>query len=246
MIKLIAIDMDGTLLDDDKKISSANKIAIQSCIDLGIMIVISTGRTFIFAEKYLDELNLNNYLVTANGGQILNPEKEVISHHYLSTKQLYTLIHLCEEKNLNYWALTPETIFRNQLPDHYMDESWLKFGIMLDTEENARKLRKHLEETKQFEVTNTSTTNIEVNPLGVNKLNGVDFVCKETGVKMNEVMAIGDALNDIKLIEKAGFGIAMGNAQKPVKEVADFVTKDNNNDGAGFVINQFILNEYIV
>ena len=243
MIKLVAVDMDGTLLDTNKQISSANKGAIKACIDQGIRIVLSTGRPFSHVEPYADELKLNNFFVTANGGQILNMEKEVISQHFLSANHLLRLTHFCETKKLRYWALTTKELFKNQFPVNYMDKNWLKFGIRLDTEKEADRLRKYLTETNLYEVSNTLPTNIELNPLGINKAAGIEFVCKQIGIEMNEVMAIGDALNDVKLIKKAKLGIAMGNAQPSVREIADFVTKDHNNDGVAFALNKYILHD---
>ncbi|WP_152655962.1 Cof-type HAD-IIB family hydrolase [Oceanobacillus sp. CFH 90083] len=241
MIKLVAVDMDGTLLDTNKQISSANKDAIQACIDQGIKIVLSTGRPFSHVKPYVNELNLNNFFVTANGGQILNAKEEVISQHYLSADHLSKLVDLCEANKLSYWALTAREFFTNQFPANYMDKSWLKFGIRLETAEEAEILRKYLKETNLYEVSNTLPTNIELNPVGINKATGIEFVCKQMGIDMNEVMAIGDALNDAKLIKKAKLGIAMGNAQQYVKEIADFITKDNNNDGVACALNKFIL-----
>ena len=84
-------------------------------------------------------------------------------------------------------------------------------------------------------------TNIEVNPSGVNKANGLKRVCRELGITMDQVMAIGDSMNDKKMIMQVGLGIAMGNAQEQIKLVADDVTDTNNNDGVAKAIERFIL-----
>ncbi|HLR52116.1 MAG TPA: HAD-IIB family hydrolase, partial [Candidatus Avamphibacillus sp.] len=92
-----------------------------------------------------------------------------------------------------------------------------------------------------IEMTNSLPTNIEVNPEGVNKANALKTVCKKLGITMDNVLACGDSINDIKMIQEAGVGVAVGNAQQAIKNVADFVTETNNNDGVAKAIEKYVL-----
>lgn len=92
-----------------------------------------------------------------------------------------------------------------------------------------------------LQMTNSSPVNIEINPAGVSKASGVAEVCKLLGIEMSEVVAVGDSLNDLAVIEAVGLGVAMGNAQEQVKEAADLIVASNNEDGIVEVIREHIL-----
>jgi Cof subfamily protein (haloacid dehalogenase superfamily) len=92
-----------------------------------------------------------------------------------------------------------------------------------------------------LELTNSLPTNVEANPAGVSKAAALHFLCERMGITMEEVMAVGDSLNDIKMIQASGVGVAMGNAQEAIKNVADFVTDTNNNNGVAKAIERVAL-----
>lgn len=100
---------------------------------------------------------------------------------------------------------------------------------------------KELKEYKELEITNSSPINIEVNALGINKAAALAKVSEKLGFTMENVMAMGDSLNDIAMIEKAGVGVAMGNAQDIVKETADWVTDLNTENGVAKAIRHWVL-----
>jgi len=98
-----------------------------------------------------------------------------------------------------------------------------------------------LQEMGGLQMTNSSPVNIEVNPENVSKATGVAEVCQLLGIDMSEVVAVGDSLNDLAVIEAVGLGVAMGNAQEQVKEAADLVIGSNNEDGIAHLIREHIL-----
>ncbi|MNI76727.1 Sugar phosphatase YidA [compost metagenome] len=100
-----------------------------------------------------------------------------------------------------------------------------------------------LQDLGGLEITNSSPSNLEINPLGINKASGIREVCKLLGLEMSQVVAVGDSLNDLAAIQQSGFGVAMGNAQEVVKQEADAVVATNNNDGIAEVIQKYILTE---
>jgi hypothetical protein len=98
-----------------------------------------------------------------------------------------------------------------------------------------------LQDLGGLEITNSTPTNLEINPLGVNKAYGIGEVCKLLGIEMSQVVAVGDSLNDLAAIQAAGLGVAMGNAQETVQQEADAVVASNNEDGIAEVIEKYIL-----
>ena len=102
-------------------------------------------------------------------------------------------------------------------------------------------VQKELQERGEFELSNSTPTNIEVNPAGINKARGLTLVCERLGIEMKNVMAVGDSLNDLAMIAEAGLGIAMGNAQEVVKKAAAWVTSTNNEDGVALAIHKWVI-----
>lgn len=236
-IRLIALDMDGTLLNHNQEITEENKKAIKRAKESDIQIVISTGRPFQQIERYMDELNLSSFSVTINGSEIWEGRGKLIEQHLFRQEQIERLWKLANIHNLTYWAITEGEIFHNNIP-HHVDLSkykWLKFGFDIhDT--NLRNMI--IEELRKddLEVTNSSPTNLEINPLGINKGAALEKVCDRLGFTIDHVMAVGDSLNDISMIKKAGFGVAMGNAQDTVKNAADWTTATNEENGVAKAI----------
>lgn len=241
-IKLIALDMDGTLLNADLEISDMNRQAIAKAVDKGVGVMLSTGRWLDFCYPYAASLNLDSYLVTVNGGEIWSASKELIERHVHASTLMEKMWHIGYDKGARMWCVATDCIYNaGDRPDDFHKHEWLKIGFTSEDIDKLNEIRKELSSYDSLEITNSLPTNIEVNPVGVNKANGLQRVCKELGITMAEVMAVGDSLNDIKMIEQAGLGVAMGNAQDAIKEAADHMTDTNNNDGVAKAIERFIL-----
>ena len=241
-IKLIALDMDGTLLTPDHEVSEANRNAIAKAMDKGVTVMLSTGRWLDFCYAYAEDLKLNTYLVTVNGGEVWTSSKELVERHTHTQELMEKMWHIGNNVGVNMWCVATDKIYNaGEHPDDFYAREWLKIGYNSEDKNKLDQVRKGLAKFTSLELTNSLPTNIEVNPLGVNKANGLVRVCKELGITMDEVMAVGDSLNDIKMIEQAGLGVAMGNAQEAIKDVADFVTDTNNDDGVAKAIERFIL-----
>ncbi|MFD1849050.1 Cof-type HAD-IIB family hydrolase [Oceanobacillus bengalensis] len=240
-IKLIALDMDGTLLTTDHKVSTATKSVIKKALDRDIHVVLSTGRGIGNCHPIAEELGLKSYLVTANGGEIWTVEKELLDQHLLATETIEKLWNTGKEIGVFMWMISTEGVFYNEAPDNFYDYKWLKFGCQSDEKDKLDKMVKELSYFEELELTNSLETNVEANPKGVSKAQALAFVCEKIGITMDEVMACGDSLNDIKMIQEAGIGVAMGNAQEAIKQVAQFVTDTNDNDGVAKAIEKFVL-----
>ncbi|WP_080873231.1 Cof-type HAD-IIB family hydrolase [Oceanobacillus timonensis] len=240
-IKLIALDMDGTLLNPALEISKRNKAAIQEALNQGIQVVLSTGRGMDTCYPYAQDLNLQTFLITANGGEVWTMEKELLQRKLLSANIVEDLNQITKEKGVRRWMISTEKVFQEDEIVNIHDYQWLKFGCASENPEKLREVQERLMEWEELELTNSLPTNIEINPKGVSKANALDFLCERTGISMEEIMAVGDSLNDMKMIQKVGVGVAMGNAQDVIKEAANAVTFSNIEDGVGKAIEKFAL-----
>lgn len=240
-IKLVALDMDGTLLNSDAEVSDYTAKTIAKTLEQDVLVVLSTGRWLKSCYPYAEQLKLPSYIITCNGGEIWTANKELYDQTLLSVEKVEKIWHLSQEIGMNTWIVSTDDVYYDSRPDNFAAHKWLKFGARSDDKAKLDKMVKELSYFDDLELTNSLPTNIEANPKGVSKANALEKVCKELGITMNEVMAVGDSLNDIKMIQEAGIGVAMGNAQEAIKKVADHVTDTNDNDGVAKAIERFVL-----
>lgn len=240
-IKLIALDMDGTLLDENHVVSEENRRAIKEAEKKDVKVVLSTGRSLKTARDYVISLELSSYLVTVNGSEIWGPDGELIDRKLVDPEHIKWMYDLSQQHDARFWAISSDNNWNNEMPDDLLSKHWLKFGFHIEEDEIREKVLRELEEKGLFEISNSSLLNIEVNAIGINKAKGLEKVCALLGISMDNVMAVGDSLNDIAMITEAGLGIAMGNAQTPVKEAADDVTGKNTESGVAQAIQKWVL-----
>lgn len=266
MYKLIAIDMDGTLLKEDKTLSNETCRVIKKAHALGIKIVLSTGRPLKGIEQYLEKLNLlsdKDYAVTLNGAVVQNIKtKEKLSEKGLTHEDMHFLYALSLKLNLNIHAFTHDSVITpkntkytkleadlNHIPVQIIDfkdlnksTKIIKMLMVADPAilKNAiTKLPKDLYD--KFTIVQSAPFFLEFLNKSVNKGVGVELLAKSLNIKQEEIICIGDAGNDIHMIKYAGLGVAMGNAFEEVKEVADYITLSNEEDGVAEVIKKFVL-----
>ena len=270
MYKLVALDMDGTLLNEDKKISAENFNAIERAKKKGVKVVLATGRPAKGISRYLEELNLltdDDYAVAFNGAVVQNTKTgKVISKNLLGLDDLKYLYNLSKKLSVNIHILTLESCLTPKINEYSqlearmnnipleiidfnkIDNSTTIVKIMfIDKEsilsEAIEKLPKEVYE--KFTVVRSAPFFLEFINKKVNKGFGVELLAKSLGIKQEEVICMGDAGNDIHMIQYAGLGVAMGNAFPEIKEVANYVTKTNEEHGVAHVINKFILKDEI-
>lgn len=241
-IRLIALDMDGTLVNHEGEVSPENAQAIQRAKEKGIHVVLSTGRSLFTCRDISDELGRSSYLVTVNGGEIYDHEYNLVDSIPLDLDLVKQLWKLKEEHDVYFWSSTSQGLFNTNNPfDQEIDTyNWLKFGFDIQDDDVRKVMMDELVKNEALEITNSSPTNIEINPAGVNKAAALVKVCKWLDLSMEQVMAVGDSMNDIAMIREAGFGVAMGNAQEAVKEAADWVTGINTDHGVAQAIDKVL------
>ncbi|GIQ68443.1 HAD family phosphatase [Xylanibacillus composti] len=235
--RLIALDMDGTLLNDNEEISEANKAAIRRATEAGIVVCLSTGRGMFSLRPYIEELELQAPLVTVNGGEIWRNPDELYEQHVMAAREIERLHQLAVDHDVWFWGYAAEGVYnRSNWTAAVYEHTWLKFGYYTEDSELLAFLRAEAERGGDFEITNSHPSNLEINPAGVNKAAGLRSVCNMLGLQMEQVAAVGDSMNDWAMIREAGLGVAMGNAQQELKEAADWVTLSNEEDGVAHVL----------
>ena len=265
MYKLIAIDMDGTLLREDKTISDKTKNMIKKAIEKGVKIVLASGRPIEGLERYLEELQLvteDDFVMSFNGSIIQNVKtKAVISKNILKGRDLKVLYNLSKEIGVNIHAFTKQGCVTPSMNEYTQLEGRIN-GIevheidfnTIDDEEDVIKvmfidpepiLTAAIEKIpenvyKDFTIVRSAPYFLEFLNKASSKGTGVKALSEYLGIKREEVICIGDAGNDLDMIQFAGLGVAMGNAFEEVKAVADYVTLDNDSDGVAHVIEKFI------
>lgn len=268
LIKLVAIDLDGTLLNSKKEITTENKRVLAAAQKAGVKIVICTGRPLRAIRPYLEELDLKkpgDYAITFNGGLVQkNDTGEVIEKAALSFDEVQALIKIAGELALPLDVVSDEIVWSlPTAPAHpsiygqlnpLLDVQSAEFS-QLDPEALYNKAVVAYEQTyldqqialipervrEQFEVIKTREVLLEFMPKGITKAYGIALLAKDLGITADEVMAIGDEENDLPMIEYAGIGVAMSNAVAPVKAAADVITDSNEADGVAKVIEKYVL-----
>ena len=269
MIKLAAFDMDGTLLDNNHKISAKNKQALQMLLDQNIKVVIATGRPNDLIKEYIQDLNINEYVITCNGSVIYNHfteeflyydkiDQETIKRvvNYLRTNDIDFLVY---EKNFiasyndneRYLFFTESN---KRLPQNVQakfihfdslnkapDE--LDINKILIIENDQKKYLDALHYLQAFNgisVTQSRNTFIDIGPECNSKGNALKILTDVYNIKASEIIAFGDQLNDISMLKYAGIGVAMGNAKDEVKKHSDQITLSNDEDGVFHKINELL------
>jgi len=240
--KLLALDMDGTLLNEHSEISGENERWIRAAIDAGIAVCFATGRGYPSALPYAERLGLTTPMVLVNGGEVWSSPKALHARATMPASEVAALRDIALRYDTWYWGYSVERVYnRNEwIEDPYRTE-WLKFGYYTEDAAALAAVAAAIRDVGAFETTNSHPNNIELNPLGVSKASGLRQVCDMLGIGMHEIVACGDSLNDAAMIREAGLGVAMGNAQEAVKWIADEVTLTNDEDGVAHVIRTFML-----
>jgi hypothetical protein len=240
-IRLIALDMDGTLLDHEQRISDENAEWIRRAIAEDIVVVLATGRAIFTVEPFVEQLELTSPMVLSNGSEVRKSLREVWTRHLLSGEQVRWLRELALRMDVWYWSAAVSGSYnRENWQRSGEDEQWLKFGYYTENRGKLETILAELEACGQFEITNSDPHNLEINPKGVSKASGLREICTRLGLTMDQVAAAGDSLNDLAMIREAGFGVAMGNAQDPVKRAADWITDTNVNNGVAKLIRKIL------
>lgn len=265
MIKLIAIDLDGTLLRTDKSLSEENIKAVRYAQSKDVKVVLCTGRPYLAMKDFAENIGFDGddeYLVVFNGSQVIKANTgEVVVNDVIETSDLKRWYKETERLNLplnpidSEWVYDPlkypdgrESTYTTPAPrkavnyhDFKEGHTFNKFVICSDEyhlHEQLPNISKALME--KYQTVLSHPFQLEIGKLNVNKGNALKQLGRKLDIKPEEMMTIGDQNNDQTMIDMAGYGIAMGNAVKEIKDSADYVTDTNDNDGVAKAIYHFI------
>lgn len=266
MYQLIALDMDGTLLNKDKKISELTQKKISEVKAMGKKVVLATGRPIHGVKRYLHELDMfdeHDYVVTYNGALVQSTkDNRILLDVPLDLDAYKELYEVSKELGVNIHALTDDGVTTpvdnpytkieseiNQIPIiekpvAEVDEETLIVKVMfIDAPEKLDEIIPKLPEwvKEKYSVLRSAPYFLEFLDPRVNKGAGVDAIVKELGLEQHQVICVGDAGNDLAMLQYAQLGVAMENASSDIKEAADYITHSNNDDGVAHVIEKFMI-----
>ena len=284
-IKIIALDLDGTLLDSEKRLSEVNRDALARAAEKGVLIVPTTGRFFGMMPPAVRDLPFVRYAITINGAQVYDRETDTaivkdeipldMALGVMETLDRYDVIYDCYRQNWGWMTAT----LQEKAADYATNEHYLK--MVREFRKPVPELKAHLRETAadgdvqkimlfsrndddgrggrprppealrevtselaakfpEINVTASTWNNLELNIKSAHKGNALKRFAEYLGLGLENCMAFGDGMNDFTMVEAAGFGIAMANAEPEVKRVAKDVTLSNDEDGVAKGIDKWI------
>ncbi|PXW89014.1 hypothetical protein DES38_11160 [Streptohalobacillus salinus] len=239
-IRLIALDLDGTLVGHgESEVSERLKRAVKKAQANGIEVVIATGRHFSTSRSIGETLGVD-YMVTLNGGEVRNIDGSLIHRQAIDIETVEEIVKIYDTVDSHYWLVSNQAVYQRALPGDYQSHEWIKFGFDITDDRKRMELTDFFTAFETLEVTNSSETNIELNRKGTHKQAAIQYLLDERGIDVSMVMAMGDSMNDYSMIQSAGFGVAMGNAQEAVKAMADYITDSYDQDGAAKAIEKIL------
>lgn len=261
-IKLIAIDIDDTLVTDELVIPAACKVAIQEAQEAGVRVVLATGRMFQATIGFARELNLNGPLICYNGALVQPVQGPPLFHHTVPLDLAWEIIAFGKRENLHVNVYLDDELYVEKVNEYtrfYTSISRVEARAIGDLltfvnrpptkvlyvsePEVVEKWRPLLAERYrgQLEVFRSKPQYLEFTGAGVSKGAALRELAEYYHLDCTEVMAIGDSFNDIPMLEYAGVGVAVANAPAEVRRHADWVTLSNEEAGVAEAIRQFVL-----
>ncbi|AXQ79291.1 HAD family phosphatase [Streptococcus chenjunshii] len=268
MIKLIAVDMDGTLLNSARELPAENILALQRAAQAGVKIVLCTGRPKSGVQPYFNKLELTEeeYVIMNNGCSVYNTKEwDLIDYSALSYRELEILeqavldcpdVCLTLTGERTYYALgkkVPElvqadaelvfTTARAASLDQVRSDSEIIFQAMYMAEKAQLDRFQKIRETELgqlFSAVRSQNDIFEAMPKGVTKGKALQALSNQLGFNAGEVMAIGDAANDLEMLKFAGVSVAMANASQQVKEHSRYLTVSNDEAGVARAIDKYV------
>ena len=270
-IKIIALDLDGTLLDSEKRLSEVNRAALARAAEKGVLIVPTTGRFFGMMPPAVRDLPFVRYAITINGAQVYDRETDTaivrdeipldMALGVMEVLDRYDVIYDCYRQNWGWMTAA----LQDKAADYATNEHYLK--MVREFRKPVPELKRHLRETAadgdvqkvmlfapnreqstaidclrklseelaakfpEIKVTASTWNNLELNIKTAHKGNALKRFAEHLGFGLGNCMAFGDGMNDFTMVEAAGLGIAMANAEPEVKRVAKWIAPSNDEDG---------------
>lgn len=270
MYKLIACDLDGTLLDDQNNLPENNIVAIRKLTARGIRFVIATGRGFKFVERILTSVGLqqkeNEYSISFNGAVVTeNKDNQIIYFAGFTFAEARALFEFGKKIDICTFICTTDDIYYYNIDPieqkHYTDQNVTIKEILPDDDisflqnamitkvmfqnpdmEYLHKVAKELNDSFGATISTSFSSNryIEINKSGVDKGIALSWLADSLKIPLAEIMTVGDSHNDLTMFQRSGYTVSPANAVNEIKEISDYNSPYDNNDG----ILEDILNKF--
>lgn len=282
-IRIIALDLDGTLLDSEKRLSEVNRAALERAAERGVLIVPTTGRFFGMMPPAVRDLPFVRYAITINGAQVYDRETDTaivrdeipldMALGVMEVLDRFDVIYDCYRQNWGWMTAA----LQEKAADYATNEHYLK--MVREFRKPVSELKAHLKATAndgdvqkimlfarntqvsglssqvldairlelaarfpEIKVTSSTWNNIELNIRTAHKGNALKRFAEHLGLGLANCMAFGDGMNDFTMVEAAGLGVAMANAEPEVKRVAKWIAPSNDDDGVAAGLEEWVLN----
>lgn len=263
--KMLVVDMDDTLLTDDHKISVENKTMLMKAQELGVYVVLASGRPTSAMIDYAKELECdvnNSFMISFNGSTITDlKEDKILFEHALSKEQIHAIYDFSKANNTHIITYLDGKIISERNSEYIDVESTitgLKIEIVPSFKERVTtsavkcllleepSYLKTIEPLLKSALPDLSICMskpffLEAAPNGVDKGAAVDILAKKLNILPSEIIAIGNAGNDLSMVQYAGLGVWVDNVETDLREFADVIVASNNDHGVAEVIQRFIL-----
>ena len=268
--KLLVLDVDGTLLNDEREISKRTLAALLKVQQMGVRIVLASGRPTYGLMPLAKTLELGNYggfVLSYNGCQIIKAQNgEILCERRINPEMLPYLEKKARKNGFAIFTYHDDTLITDSPDNEYIKNEALlnnlkiiredefstaidfapcKCMLVSDKEKALIGLEQHWEKrlAGTLDAFRSEPYFLEVVPCGVNKANTLGALLEHLGVTREEVIAVGDGVCDVTMLQLAGMGVAMGHSQDSVKVCADYVTASNEEDGVALAVEKLILAE---
>lgn len=268
--KLLVLDVDGTLLNDEREISKRTLAALLKVQQMGVRIVLASGRPTYGLMPLAKTLELGNYggfVLSYNGCQIIKAQNgEILFERRINPEMLPYLEKKARKNGFAIFTYHDDTLITDSPDNEYIKNEALlnnlkiiredefstaidfapcKCMLVSDKEKALIGLEQHWEKrlAGTLDAFRSEPYFLEVVPCGVNKTNTLGALLEHLGVTREEVIAVGDGVCDVTMLQLAGMGVAMGHSQDSVKVCADYVTASNEEDGVALAVEKLILAE---
>lgn len=264
--KMLVLDLDDTLLRDDYSISNRNKELLIKAQKQGVKVVLASGRPTSAMVRYAEELKLDHYdsyMISFNGATVTSMKtNEVLFETSLTKKEIHSLHDFSIENKVHILTYSDKGVVSETnskyidveikltgIPHHKVDSFKSEITtsavkcILLEHPDYLKEVEIKLKaERTDLSVSRSKPFFLEVMPRGIDKAASIDLLANKLGIKQSEVIAVGNAGNDLTMVQYAGLGIWVDNVTPELRHHADYVVASNNDDGVAEVVERFILN----
>jgi Cof subfamily protein (haloacid dehalogenase superfamily) len=258
-IRLIALDLDGTLLDSSERISPANRAAVSAALDLGVHVILITGRGSDTPLAFAQDLGLRHHVICAHGAITKDVRSgHDVRHVAIAREHSSQLLRFAHERKLDCAVYVEERFHRLAGGRRHMGDMhgpyWVSIESLLELEDREptfirffgreavdaiksefSELPLHFKYETWGDFEELAITSAEATKQGA-----LEQLCADLGIEAEEVLAIGDSRNDVPMLNWSGIGVAMGNALPEVLDAVDYVTSSNDEDGVARAIERFV------